>query len=215
MLWMRALRSSSFHRYKHYCSCTDLTQFMNTQAAFQVCNLQAKTLSCRCHFLAMTVSSLQMTADIGLSSNQHCPSYAQDQKGIMTCRNLSYEAYVSAKSLYNAALKLTRSSRIWSSKFLRTLMQNGRQKPMNELRQDVALRYRALEQFTKEDVRIQFLRLLRGFAYGGYCCSHVAVFRRSTSRHVNFPQELWPMRVTLDIYAGAIQGTRTDSALSV
>ena len=86
---------------------------------------------------------------------------------------------------------------------------------MNELRQDVALRYRALEQFTKEDVRIQFLRLLRGFAYGGYSCSHVAVFRTSTSRHVSFPQELWPMRVTLDIYAGAIQGTRTDSAPSV
>ena len=45
-------------------------------------------------------------------------------------------------------------------------MQNGKQKPVQELRQDVILRYKALEQFTKEEARMQFLRMLRGFAYG-------------------------------------------------
>jgi len=39
-------------------------------------------------------------------------------------------------------------------------------RPREEWRQDVALRYRALEQFSKEDSRVQFLRILRSMPYG-------------------------------------------------
>jgi hypothetical protein len=39
-------------------------------------------------------------------------------------------------------------------------------RPREEWRQDVASRYRALEQFSKEDARLQFLRILRSLPYG-------------------------------------------------
>ena len=39
-------------------------------------------------------------------------------------------------------------------------------RPREEWRQDVAARYRALEQFSKEDSRLQFLRILRSMPYG-------------------------------------------------
>ncbi len=38
---------------------------------------------------------------------------------------------------------------------------------MAELRQEVATRYKPLEHYTKEECRIQFLRVLRGLVYGG------------------------------------------------
>lgn len=47
--------------------------------------------------------------------------------------------------------------------FLQVLMT----RPRDEWRHDVALRYRALEQFSKEDARLQFLRILRSLPYGG------------------------------------------------
>ena len=39
-------------------------------------------------------------------------------------------------------------------------------RPREEWRQDVTARYRALEQFSKEDARLQFLRILRSLPYG-------------------------------------------------
>ena len=39
-------------------------------------------------------------------------------------------------------------------------------RPREETRADVAARYRALEQFSKEDARVQFLRILRSLPYG-------------------------------------------------
>jgi hypothetical protein len=39
-------------------------------------------------------------------------------------------------------------------------------RPREEWRSDVSARYRALEQFSKEDARLQFLRILRSLPYG-------------------------------------------------
>ena len=39
-------------------------------------------------------------------------------------------------------------------------------RPRDEWRHDVTSRYRALEQFSKEDARLQFLRILRSLPYG-------------------------------------------------
>jgi hypothetical protein len=39
-------------------------------------------------------------------------------------------------------------------------------RPREEWRADVVARYRALEQFSKEDARLQFLRILRSLPYG-------------------------------------------------
>ena len=39
-------------------------------------------------------------------------------------------------------------------------------RPREEWLHDVAARYRALEQFTQEDSRLQFLRILRSLPYG-------------------------------------------------
>jgi hypothetical protein len=39
-------------------------------------------------------------------------------------------------------------------------------RPREEWHMDVLSRYRALEQFTKEEARIQFLRILRSLPYG-------------------------------------------------
>ena len=39
-------------------------------------------------------------------------------------------------------------------------------RPREEWRLDVSARYRALEQFSKEDARLQFLRILRSLPYG-------------------------------------------------
>ena len=43
-------------------------------------------------------------------------------------------------------------------------------RPRDEWRHDVASRYRALEQFSKEDARLQFLRILRSLPYGESPC---------------------------------------------
>ncbi len=43
-------------------------------------------------------------------------------------------------------------------------------RPREEWLHDVAARYRALEQFTQEDSRLQFLRILRSLPYGARCC---------------------------------------------
>lgn len=39
-------------------------------------------------------------------------------------------------------------------------------RPREEWRHDVLGRYKALEQFSKEDARLQFLRILRSLPYG-------------------------------------------------
>lgn len=39
-------------------------------------------------------------------------------------------------------------------------------RPRDEWRLDVGARYRTLEQFSKEDARMQFLRILRSLPYG-------------------------------------------------
>ena len=39
-------------------------------------------------------------------------------------------------------------------------------RPRDEWRTDVSARYKALEQFSKEDARLQFLRILRTLPYG-------------------------------------------------
>lgn len=39
-------------------------------------------------------------------------------------------------------------------------------RPRDEWKQDVTGRYKALEQFSKEDARLQFLRILRSLPYG-------------------------------------------------
>lgn len=42
-------------------------------------------------------------------------------------------------------------------------------RPREEWLQDCGARYRALEQFSQEDARLQFLRILRSLPYGQYC----------------------------------------------
>jgi hypothetical protein len=44
-------------------------------------------------------------------------------------------------------------------------------RPREEWKQDVAARYRTLEQFSKEDARMQFLRILRSLPYGEWARS--------------------------------------------
>ena len=39
-------------------------------------------------------------------------------------------------------------------------------RPREEWKVDVLARYKALEQFSKEDARLQFLRILRSLPYG-------------------------------------------------
>ena len=39
-------------------------------------------------------------------------------------------------------------------------------RPREEWKVDVLSRYKALEQFSKEDARLQFLRILRSLPYG-------------------------------------------------
>ena len=39
-------------------------------------------------------------------------------------------------------------------------------RPREEWKTDVGTRYRALEQFSKEDAQLQFLRILRSLPYG-------------------------------------------------
>ena len=46
------------------------------------------------------------------------------------------------------------------------LLQMLMTRPREEWLHDVAARYRALEQFTQEDSRLQFLRILRSLPYG-------------------------------------------------
>lgn len=41
-------------------------------------------------------------------------------------------------------------------------------RPREEWLQDCGARYRALEQFSQEDARLQFLRILRSLPYGQY-----------------------------------------------
>ena len=43
-------------------------------------------------------------------------------------------------------------------------------RPRDEWRHDVTSRYRALAQFSKEDARLQFLRILRSLPYGSLLC---------------------------------------------
>ncbi len=43
-------------------------------------------------------------------------------------------------------------------------------RPRDEWRLDVGARYRTLEQFSKEDARMQFLRILRSLPYGACVC---------------------------------------------
>ncbi len=43
-------------------------------------------------------------------------------------------------------------------------------RPRDEWRSEVSARYRALEQFSKEDARLQFLRILRSLPYGELLC---------------------------------------------
>ena len=53
---------------------------------------------------------------------------------------------------------------------LLSLVQLLMTRPRDEWRHDVASRYRALEQFSKEDARLQFLRILRSLPYGASPC---------------------------------------------
>lgn len=45
-------------------------------------------------------------------------------------------------------------------------------RPRDEWRSEVSARYRALEQFSKEDARLQFLRILRSLPYGDAHAGH-------------------------------------------
>ena len=44
-------------------------------------------------------------------------------------------------------------------------------RPREEWKVDVLARYKALEQFSKEDARLQFLRILRSLPYGAHSAS--------------------------------------------
>ncbi len=59
-------------------------------------------------------------------------------------------------------------------------------RPRDEWRHDVTSRYRALEQFSKEDARLQFLRILRSLPYGTLLMLPLVAFH-STDTHT-FPR---------------------------
>ena len=40
-------------------------------------------------------------------------------------------------------------------------------RPRDEWKQDVMGRYKSLSQFSKEDARVQYLRIIRSLPYGG------------------------------------------------
>lgn len=64
-------------------------------------------------------------------------------------------------------------------------------RPREEWRMDIMARYRALEQFSKEDARVQFLRILRTLPYGN------AVF--FTVKRIEDPIGLLPAKLILGI----------------
>ncbi|KAL3130979.1 hypothetical protein ABBQ38_000302 [Trebouxia sp. C0009 RCD-2024] len=64
-------------------------------------------------------------------------------------------------------------------------------RPRDEWRHDVTSRYRALEQFSKEDARLQFLRILRSLPYGN------SVF--FTVKRIEDPIGLLPAKLILGI----------------
>ena len=62
-------------------------------------------------------------------------------------------------------------------------------RPREEWRQDVSGRYKVLEHFSKEDARLQFLRILRSLPYGApaprppqipYSCCHACCLTPGT-----------------------------------
>lgn len=62
-------------------------------------------------------------------------------------------------------------------------------RPREEWKSDVATRYKALEQFSKEDARVQFLRILRSLPYGAPhlpapSCAPLQ-WHAATRRHIN------------------------------
>lgn len=65
------------------------------------------------------------------------------------------------------------------AQYVTRVMQLLMTRPRDEWRHDVTSRYRALEQFSKEDARLQFLRILRSLPYGMFwlcvcLCSRLA-----------------------------------------
>ena len=65
-------------------------------------------------------------------------------------------------------------------------------RPRDEWRQDVSGRYKVLEHFSKEDARLQFLRILRSLPYGvpalvtleiPYACCHACHLTHNTPQH--------------------------------
>ncbi len=66
---------------------------------------------------------------------------------------------------------------------------------VEEWRQDVSARYRALEQFSKEDARLQFLRILRSLPYGNSIFFPV--------KRIEDPIGLLPAKLILGAYCHA------------
>ena len=54
-------------------------------------------------------------------------------------------------------------------------------RPREEWLHDVGARYKALENFTQEDARLQFLRILRSLPYGVPCDVYKAVLNNVSS----------------------------------
>lgn len=54
-------------------------------------------------------------------------------------------------------------------------------RPREEWRNDVSARYKVLEHFSKEDARLQFLRILRSLPYGAHPLTHPGVLGRFAS----------------------------------
>lgn len=64
-------------------------------------------------------------------------------------------------------------------------------RPREEWKNDVFMRYKALEQFSKEDAKIQFLRILRSLPYGNSVFFHV--------KRIEDPIGLLPAKIILGI----------------
>ena len=63
-------------------------------------------------------------------------------------------------------------------------------RPRDEWKQDVMGRYKALAQFSKEDARVQYLRIIRSLPYGGWVGGRAGAARGTGT--LALPCPAWP-----------------------
>jgi hypothetical protein len=92
----------------------------------------------------------------GLSPSR-CQSQICDSNGCEHCTSFGVPA---TNSIPNTQIKINRHKTEYAS------MQVLMSRPREEWVHNIESRYKALENFTEEDARLQFLRILRSLPYG-------------------------------------------------